>query len=136
MRDNVLAARLELVAALAVAPHLRDALLELARLHCGTGRAIDALPILVAHLNRAPTDTDALALLADALVRVGRSSDARLALARALRQDSSHAEALQLDATLRSRRDDAFPSQQDITLPAVHAASVELLETVLTGESS
>lgn len=100
LQDNVLAARLELVAALAVAPQLRDALLELSRLHCGTGRASDAVSILVSHLNRVPTDTDALALLATALVQVGRQDDARLALARALRHDPNHAEALQLEGTM------------------------------------
>ena len=100
LRHDVLAARLELVAALAVAPQLRDALLELARLHCSTDRAADALPVLVSHLNRAPTDADALALLASALIQVGREQDARLALTRALRHDPTHVEALTIEATL------------------------------------
>ncbi|MEO7997226.1 MAG: tetratricopeptide repeat protein [Gemmatimonadaceae bacterium] len=105
LRNDTLAARLELVAALAVAPQLRDALLEMSRLHCGTGRALDALPILAGHLNRVPNDTDALALLATALVQVGRERDARLALTRALRHDPNHAEALHLESTLLSAQD-------------------------------
>ena len=100
LRNDVLAARLELVAALAVAPQLRDALLELARLHCSTNRALDALPVLVSHLNREPADVDALTLLASALVQVGRESDARLALTRALRHNPKHVDALTLQATL------------------------------------
>jgi Flp pilus assembly protein TadD len=95
-----LAARLELVAALAVAPTFREALLEMARLHCGTDRASDALPILVSHLNRVPTDSDALTVLASALVQVGREKDARLAVRRALRHDPGHEEALQLEKVL------------------------------------
>ncbi|MEO7361000.1 MAG: tetratricopeptide repeat protein [Gemmatimonadaceae bacterium] len=113
-RDNVLAARLELVAALAVAPQLRDALLELARLHCGTGRAVDALPILVGHLNRVPADTDALALLAKALLSVGRENDARLAVTRALRLDPSHAEALELEGTLRPDHDQSHQARENV----------------------
>ena len=100
LRQDVMAARLELVAALAVAPLLRDALLELARLHCSTDRAIDALTILVAHLNREPTDSDALTLLASALIQVGRAGDARRAVARALRHNPTHVEALTIQATL------------------------------------
>ncbi|MBC8088977.1 MAG: tetratricopeptide repeat protein [Phycisphaerae bacterium] len=100
LRNDVLAARLELVAALAVAPQLREALLEMSRLHCGNGRAHDALPILVAHLNRFPADVDALTLLASALQQVGRKSDARLALARALRHAPEHREALALEVAL------------------------------------
>lgn len=99
LRNDMLAARLELVAALAVAPLLREALLEMARLHCSNGRPADALSILVAHLNRAPADVDALTLLAEALKHAGRSSDAKLALARALRYAPEHPEARQLEAS-------------------------------------
>lgn len=102
LRDDVLAARLELVAALAVAPQLREALLELSRLHCGTGRPNDALSVLVGHLNRHPNDTDALAILASALMQVGRAKDARRALTRALLHDPNHAEALQLENAMRA----------------------------------
>ncbi|MEP6833199.1 MAG: tetratricopeptide repeat protein, partial [Gemmatimonas sp.] len=102
LRKDVLAARLELVAALAVAPQLRDALLELARLHCSTDRAIDALPVLVSHLNRMPGDADALTLLATALLQVGRENDARLAVTRALRHNPDHVDALTMQATLLS----------------------------------
>jgi Flp pilus assembly protein TadD len=102
LRDDVLAARLELVAALAVAPQLREALLELSRLHCGTGRPNDALSVLVGHLNRHPNDTDALAILASALIQVGRAKDARRALTRALLHDPNHAEALQLESAMRA----------------------------------
>lgn len=100
MRDDLLAARLELAAALAVAPQLCDALIELARLQCATGRPADAVATLIGHLNRVPTDADALALLASALMSAGRETDARLALTRALRYDPGHAEALVLTESL------------------------------------
>lgn len=99
-RDDMLAARLELAAALAVAPALRDAVLELARLHCDTGNPAAALPMLVSHLHRNPTDTDAMALLAHTLVLAGRTDDARHALVRARRHDPSHPMALWLEGKL------------------------------------
>ncbi|MEP6763675.1 MAG: tetratricopeptide repeat protein [Gemmatimonadaceae bacterium] len=101
-RNDMLAARLELVAALSAAPTWRDGLLELARLHCDAERAHDAMAILVTHLNRVPNDAEALALLAGALLKVGREKDARLALERALRHDATNSEALQLQATMLS----------------------------------
>ncbi len=116
LRRDVLAARLELVAALAVAPTLRDALLELAQLHCATNRAVDALPVLVSHLNREPADTDALTLLASALVQVGREKDARLALTRALRHNPKHVEALALEAEMRHSEEQATGSESDVPL--------------------
>jgi tetratricopeptide (TPR) repeat protein len=100
LRNDLLPARLELVAALAVAPQLRDALLELARLNCVSDRASEALPVLVSMLGREPSDADALVLLAHALVQVGREKDARLAVARALRFRPQHAEALALAGAL------------------------------------
>ncbi|MEP6781559.1 MAG: tetratricopeptide repeat protein, partial [Gemmatimonadaceae bacterium] len=102
LRNDMLAARLELVAALSAAPTLRDGLLELARLHCDAERAHDALAILVTYLNRVPNDAEALALLAGALLKVGRDKDARLALQRALRHDATNAEALEVQATMLS----------------------------------
>ena len=99
-RNDMLAARLELVAALSAQPTLRDALLELARLHCDAGRVPEAMGILVAHLNRVPTDAEALALLAGALLKVGREVDARLALMHSLRHDPTNVEALQLHGRL------------------------------------
>jgi tetratricopeptide (TPR) repeat protein len=99
-RNDVLAARLELVAALAVAPALRDAVLELARLHCDTDHHELALSLLINHLHRDPTDTDALALLAHTLLLSGRTNDARLAVARARRHDALHPLALWLDGRI------------------------------------
>jgi len=107
LQNDVLAARLELVAALAVAPHLREALLEMSRLHCGDGRAHDALPILITYLKRAPADVEALIVLATALAQAGRASDARLALARALRYAPEHPEARALEASFRQTSDEA-----------------------------
>ena len=102
-RNDMLAARLELVAALSAAPTLREALLELARLHCDAGRATDALAILISYLNRAPADAEALALLASALLQEGRDADARLALDRALRHDPLNSDGLELQVTLQMR---------------------------------
>jgi Flp pilus assembly protein TadD len=99
-RKDILAARLELVAALAVAPELRDALLELAALHCDARRPHEALPLLVSHLHRNPTDVEALALLAHALAQVGRDADARHALIRVRRHDPNQPFALWLEGKL------------------------------------
>jgi tetratricopeptide (TPR) repeat protein len=99
-RKDVLAARLELVAALAVAPELREALLELAALHSDAKRPAEALPILVSYLQREPQDVEALALLAHTLVQIGRSTDARLALERARRHQPDHPFSVWLEGKL------------------------------------
>ena len=99
-RKDVLAARLELVAALAVAPELREALLELAALHSDAKRPNEALPILVSHLQRQPRDVEALALLAHTLVQAGRAGDARRALARARTHEPHHPFSVWLEGKL------------------------------------
>ena len=101
-RNDLLAARLELVAALAVAPQLREALLELAALHCDARRPVEALRILISHLQRDATDVEALALLAHALLQVGRESDARHALVHARRVDPTHSFASALQERLHN----------------------------------
>jgi len=79
----------------------------MSRLHCGDGRAHDALPILITYLKRAPADVEALIVLATALAQAGRASDARLALARALRYAPEHPEARALEASFRQTSDEA-----------------------------
>lgn len=95
-----LAARLELVAALAMAPGFREARLELARLHHVGARPAEAIRVLAAHLEREPADVDALVLLAEALRACGRDDDARLAVQRARRFEPDHPEALWVDGVL------------------------------------
>src|SRR5690606_2809612 len=95
-----LAARLELVAALATAPHFREARLALAALHQDAGRPGDAIQVLASHLEREPADVDALVLLADALRAADRADDARHAVQRARRFEPDHPGALWIDGQL------------------------------------
>ncbi|MBL0940654.1 MAG: tetratricopeptide repeat protein [Gemmatimonadaceae bacterium] len=99
-RGDLLAARLELVAALAIAPEWRDALCELAQVHRDAGRLSEARQLLVAHLHRVPTDLDALEVLTDVLVAEERTDDARVAVDRMLRHDPDRAGAWWFDAVL------------------------------------
>jgi tetratricopeptide (TPR) repeat protein len=99
-RGDLLAARLELVAALAAAPGWPDAVVELARVHRGAGRLPDARTALVEHLMAIPTDLDALALLAEVLQAEGRRADARVAVDRVLRHDAEHPQAMWMDGVL------------------------------------
>jgi tetratricopeptide (TPR) repeat protein len=110
-RGDLLAARLELVAALATAPHWREALLELARVHREGKRFADARQVLVRHLARVPTDLDALDLLADVLLAEERGADARVVVARLLRHDPDRPSALWFESLLltqQSRWREAF----------------------------
>jgi tetratricopeptide (TPR) repeat protein len=84
-RGDLLAARLELVAALASNPSWRDAVLELARVHRDGGRPLDALEVLTRYLGDNATDIEGLVLLADILVTLERDEDARIAVSRVLR---------------------------------------------------
>lgn len=118
LQKNMLAARLELVATIAVTPNLRDAQLEMARLHCDTDRAGDALSILVALLNRAPGDVEALVLLATALHLANREHDARHALSRALRHQPTNPEALALQSVLLHARAEAPADSAPLTVAA------------------
>ncbi|MCE2900194.1 MAG: tetratricopeptide repeat protein [Gemmatimonas sp.] len=99
-RGDLLAARLELVAALATAPHWREALLELARVHRTASRLPDARVVLVRHLTRVPTDLEALDLLAEVLIAEERQDDARVVVARLLRHDPDRPAALWFDSLL------------------------------------
>jgi tetratricopeptide (TPR) repeat protein len=99
-RGDLLAARLELVAALASAPRWREATVELARVHKDAKRFAEARQVLAAHLLAVPTDLDALALLADVLVSESRFDDARVAVDRVLRYDRDHGAALWFDGLL------------------------------------
>jgi cellulose synthase operon protein C len=110
-RGDLLAARLELAAALAAAPRWREATVELARVHRDAGRLAEARSVLVEHLVRVPTDLDALALLADVLVGESRQADARVAVDRVLRHEADHPVALWFDGLLlteQSRLRDAM----------------------------
>lgn len=100
LRGDLLAARLELVAALASAPLWREATVELARVHRDARRLAEARAVLVGHLGRVPTDLEALALLADVLTAESRYDDARVAVDRLLRHDPDHPVALWLDGLL------------------------------------
>ncbi len=99
-RGDVLAAHLELVAALAAVPAWRDARLALASLHLQANRAPEAVRLLAALLEDSPTDTDAVSALAEALRTAGRDVDARTAVQRARRLDPDHPHALWLDGQL------------------------------------
>ncbi len=103
-RGDLLAARLELVAALAAAPEWGEALCELARLHREAGRLADARAVLVQHLARVPTDLDALALLAEVLVYEERDADARVVIDRVLRHDPANGAARWYDGLLQVNR--------------------------------
>ncbi len=99
-QGDLLAARLEITAALTAAPGWRDALLELARVHWDSGRPGEARKILVESLERIPTDLEALDLLAGVLVAEDRYDDARVAVDRLLRQDPDRAAGLWYDGVL------------------------------------
>jgi len=99
-RGDLLAARLELVAALASAPAWRDATLELARVHRDAKRHAEARQLLADHLMRVPTDLDALASLAEVLLAEARVEDARVAIDRVLRYDADHGAGLWFDGVL------------------------------------
>ncbi len=104
VRGDLVAARLELLAALSAAPGWRDATLELVELHRAADRVQDALSLLTTHLERTPTDLDALVLLGETLARLGRNDDARVAALRVLRHDPAHGAALWLDGVLLARQ--------------------------------
>jgi tetratricopeptide (TPR) repeat protein len=110
-RGDLLAARLELVAALTMTPHWGEAQRELARVHRDATRHAEARQVLVDHLSRTPTDLEGLTLLAEVLVAEERDDDARVAVDRLLRHDPDHAAALWFDGLLlahQSRLRDAL----------------------------
>ena len=103
-RGDFLAARLELVAALAVAPSWGEAVLELARVHRDAKRPADALDVLTRHLVKTPTDLLALVLLTDVLIALDRDDDARVAVSRVLRHAPSDSGGLWFAGLLYSRQ--------------------------------
>ena len=103
-RGDLLAARLELVAALSTAPASRDATLELVLVHRDADRPREALAVLTQYLSAMPTDLDALVLLAETLLQLQRDDDARVAVVRVLRHDPAHMPAVWLDGLLLSRQ--------------------------------
>jgi tetratricopeptide (TPR) repeat protein len=110
-RGDLLAARLELVAALSAVPNWRDAVLELARVHRDARRHADARWILVDVLKRRPTDGEALQLLIEVLVGEDRHHDARIVVDRVLRHDPDNTGARWFDGLLlaqQSRTRDAL----------------------------
>ncbi|WP_396222679.1 tetratricopeptide repeat protein [Gemmatimonas sp.] len=118
-RGDLLAARLELVAALAAAPGWPDAVVELARVHRDARRLPDARSVLVEHLMAIPTDLDALALLAEVLLAEERHADARVAVNRVLRHDADHPQAIWMDGVLlaaQSRLRDAVDRWSRLSL--------------------
>ena len=103
-RGDLLAARLELVAALASSPGWRDALLELVRVHRESGRREDAMALLARHVTRAPSDVEALLQLVDVLISFDRDDDARVIVDRMLRNAPEEQGALWYDGQLLFRQ--------------------------------
>jgi Flp pilus assembly protein TadD len=103
-RGDLLAARLELVAALASAPTWREARLEMARVHRAAERLPDVRQALAAHLAQVPSDIEALAMLAEVLVHESRDDDARVVIDRVLRHDPENSAARWFDGVLLVNR--------------------------------
>jgi tetratricopeptide (TPR) repeat protein len=103
-RGDLLAARLELVAALSAVPNWRDAVLELARVHRDARRHADARGILVDVLKHCPTDVDALQLLIEVLLSEERPHDARILVDRVLRHDPDNTAARWFDGVLLAQQ--------------------------------
>jgi Flp pilus assembly protein TadD len=99
-RGETLAAQLELVAALATMPGMRDARSELARVHLLRARPAEAITLLTGLLEEDPTDVDVLVLLGEALLALERTSDARIALAHARRHDPDNSRALLVEGNV------------------------------------
>lgn len=99
-RGDTLAAQLELVAALATMPGMREARSELAQVHLLRHRPADAIVLLTAMLEEDPTDVESLVLLGEALLALERFPDARIAVGHARRHDPDHARALLLEGQI------------------------------------
>lgn len=129
-RGDLLAARLELVAALTAAPEWREAVRELARVHRDAQRYVEARWVLVDLLTHTPTDRESLQLLIEVLVGEGRTEDARVVVDRVLRHDAANTGARWFDGVLlaqQSRTREALqrwaPLAQSTDLdPFVHKA--------------
>ncbi len=99
-RGDHLAARLELVAALATAPRFREARLALAAVHRDAGHPGEAVKVLAALLEHDAADVSALVLLAEALRAADRSPDARRAIQQVRRFEPDHPMGLWMDGVL------------------------------------
>ncbi len=104
VRGDLLAARLELVAALAAVPGWPAALRELASVHLDARRFGEARRLLADHLSRIPTDLAALLLMSEVLVEEARTDDAKLLLGRLLRHDPGNTGALWFQGLLYARQ--------------------------------
>ena len=104
LRGDLLAARLELVAALSLAPQWREAVLELAQVHRDADRPHDVLMLLSEHLQRHSADLNGLVLLAETLIRLDQDANARVAVTRVLRHEPNHLHGLWLDGVLLARQ--------------------------------
>lgn len=103
-RGDLLAARLELVAALTAAPEWEEAVRELARVHRDATRYRDARWVLVDLLTRTPTDIESLELLIEVLVGENRPDDARVVVDRVLRHDAMNTGARWFDGVLLAQQ--------------------------------
>ncbi len=99
-RKQLLAAQLELTAALAKVPSMRDAQYELAQVHLLRGAFHDSIVLLRTLLNSNPTDIEALVLLGEALFAIENFKDARTALLHARRHDPSHVRATKVEGNV------------------------------------
>ncbi|MES2524918.1 MAG: tetratricopeptide repeat protein [Gemmatimonadota bacterium] len=103
-RGDLLAARLELVAALASKPGWGDALVELARVHRDAKRPADALGVLTGYLSDSPMDLGGLVMLAEVLVMCDRDDDARIVVWRVMRHAPNDTGALWMEGVLLARQ--------------------------------
>ncbi len=139
MRGDFQAARLELFAALAVVPRLREATLELVRIGLATRSLRSVLPPLTRHCATTPTDIEALVLLVELLVQLERDGDARVTVDRVLRHETDHPAALWFDGVLlvrQSRVRDAAERWRRIAPSTVyHTWAREALSRISGGQS-
>jgi tetratricopeptide (TPR) repeat protein len=138
-RGDYQAARLELFAALAVVPQLRDATLELVRVGLATRSLRSVLPPLTHHCATTPTDIEALVLLAELLVQLERDSDARVTVDRVLRHEPDHPAGLWFDGVLlvrQSRVREAAARWRRITGVNVYHARAREALLRLTGSAA
>ena len=103
-RGDLLAARLELLAALSARPRWVEAMLELSRVSLDAQRHADARRLLVDVLTEHPSHGEALPLLMDVLVSEDRLGDTRILVDRVLRQDPEHVAARWFDGVLLSKQ--------------------------------